>query len=107
MAVVVIVFLAFLFLDGMAWLAIPLAVVLGVLYLRWDVRRHPSIKCRVCNGSGDHLSRLGGFWIARKPFGDCRCCGGKKVHPRFAARFFDPAGRQAIQDKIAKGRRQI
>lgn len=107
MAAVVIVALAFLFLAGPLWLAIPLAVVSGLLYLRWDVRRHQSVACRVCRGSGSHISRLGGFWFFRKPFGDCRCCGGRKAHPRLAAIVLDPAGYREIQDKIRKGRSRI
>lgn len=52
------------------WLALIGAGVLFVAYLRWDIARHPHVKCRRCGGTGRHYSLLQMRW------GDCRRCGG-------------------------------
>ena len=87
-----------------AW---ALGVIIAVIYLRYDVRRNPRVRCRVCKGSGDNDSKLGGTGWIRRPFGDCWCCGGRKSHPRLAGRIFAPAQYKAIKDEIRNARGRI
>lgn len=86
-----------------AWLA---AIPAALLYWRWDIRRHPLVRCRFCSGSGVHSSRIGGGWL-RRPLGDCRFCGGRKGTPRPALRWVDRRRYDEIKDSIAKGRARI
>jgi hypothetical protein len=81
-------------------------VLAAVLYYVRDVKRHQRVPCRVCTGSGDEHSRLGGGGWFRRPFGNCWCCGGRKSHPRLALRIIDPAAHERIKNEIerAKGK---
>jgi hypothetical protein len=45
-------------------------VIGGLLYLRWDIRRHPYVRCRWCKGSGKHFS------VTRLRYGACHHCDG-------------------------------
>lgn len=89
---------------GLASWALGL-IAAGAWYIR-DVKRHPVVRCRVCSGGGDEKSRLGGSGWFRRPFGNCWCCGGKKVHPRPALRFLDAGKYRKIQAEVrqAKGK---
>lgn len=107
--ILVAVFIAVLFLAGSlgAW-AWVLAALAAVAWYLADVRRHPRVACRWpgCKGSGASYSRVGdGRWL-RRPFGDCRCCGGKKAHPRLALRVVAPDRYKSIRTEIerAKGK---
>lgn len=96
----------FLLVHGLGVLAWAGGAVAALLWYRWDVRRHPRVSCRMCRGSGDHRSGISGKHV-RTPFGDCWCCGGRKTHPRFAARLLDPAGHAEEKRRIEKGRAKI
>lgn len=89
----------------------PAAWVLGVIiafaYYRHDVRRNPRVRCRVCKGSGDNMSRLGGAGWLRRPFGNCLCCGGQKSHPRLGARFLAKDQYRDIKNEIRNARERI
>ena len=82
---------------------IVLGIVATAAYYRYDVRRHPRVACRVCGGSGDKVSRLGGGWT-RRPRGACGHCGGKKGFPRPALRVFDSARRKQIMSDISRAK---
>lgn len=88
----------------------PVSWVIGgavaITYWVWDVRRHPRVQCRMCSGSGDHHSKLGGGQF-RRPFGDCWYCGGRKAFPRFGLRFVDRKRYDEIRSKISSGREKI
>jgi hypothetical protein len=92
--------------HGLGAVAWALAVPAALLYWRWDIKRHPRVRCRFCSGSGDHRSRLGGGRF-RKPFGDCWACGGRKAFPRPGLRFVDRKRYDEIKGAIAKGRSKI
>lgn len=81
----------------------------AVLYYIRDVKRHPRVRCRWpgCGGSGSHDSRLGGGKLFRRPSGDCRCCGGRKSHPRLALRLADPDRYAEIRAEIEKGKAKL
>jgi len=99
------VFIAVLFLArGLGALTWVLAAAASVLYFCYDVRHNPRVPCRVCRGSGRQGSRLGGGRVFRRPYRMCRCCGGRKGHPRLAARIIDPASWHRIRDEVAKAR---
>jgi hypothetical protein len=101
-------FIAVLFLArGTGFLAWALAALAAGGYYAWDVRRRPRVPCRACQGSGSNASRLGGSGWFRRPFGDCRCCGGRKSHPRLALRLLAPARYKDIKAEITKGRDSI
>jgi hypothetical protein len=97
----------FLFAHGLGVLALVTSVAAALIWYRRDVRRHPRVRCRMCAGGGDSRSRLGGKGWFRRPFGDCWCCGGRKAHPRLAARFLDPEGYRKIRAEIERGRTKI
>jgi hypothetical protein len=107
MPLIVIAVVTFLLSHEIGFAAWLLGVVAAAGYYRWDVRRHPRVRCRPCTGSGGHESRLGGRGWFRRPFGDCWCCGGRKSHPRLAARLLDPEGYRKIRAEIEKGRTSI
>lgn len=107
MPVVILVVVAFALVHVTGAVAWPLTVLLALAYYWRDVRRHPRVRCRVCSGGGGHHSRIGGGRYLRRPFGDCWCCGGRKAHPRLAARLLDPEGHRKIKADIAKGRSEI
>lgn len=90
-------------LGVLAWV---LAVPAALLYWRWDIKRHPRVACRFCSGGGDHRSRLGGGWF-RRPFGDCRFCGGRKAFPRPGLRWVDRERYDEIKGAIARGKAKI
>jgi hypothetical protein len=83
-------------------------IVLGALaaggYWVHDVKRRPRVACRVCKGSGDSRSRIGGFGPFRRPAGDCGHCGGKKGFPRPALRLVDGGERKKILDGIRRAK---
>lgn len=92
--------------HGLGVVAWVLAVPAAFLYWRWDVKRHPRVRCRACGGSGDHRSKMGGGQL-RRPFGDCWLCGGRKAFPRPGLRFVDRKRYDEIKGAIAKGRSRI
>lgn len=79
-------------------------VVVAAFWYRHDVKRHPRVRCRVCAGSGDEHSRIGGSGQFRRPFGNCWCCGGRKAHPRLALRIVDPGRHRDIKNEIARAK---
>ena len=98
-------FLAVLFLArGLGALAWVLAAAASFSYFWYDVRHNPRVPCRVCKGSGRQGSRLGGGRHFRRPYRKCRCCGGRKGHPRLAARVLDPRGFRRVRDEVRKAR---
>lgn len=83
------------------------AAIPAVAWYWRDVRSHPMVSCRWpgCGGSGAEASRVGGGQVFRQPFGNCRCCGGKKAHPRLALLIFDSARYKKLQAEIRKARK--
>lgn len=83
-------------------------IVIGIIvtagYWVRDVKRRPQVACRVCGGSGDSLSRIGGGVLFRRPLGACGHCGGKKGFPRPALRLVNPGRRKRILDEIARAK---
>lgn len=90
--------------------SVAAGVVIGVLaagvYYWRDVRRHPLVACRVCSGGGAEKSQIAraGSKLIRNPFGDCWCCGGRKVHPRPALRFLDSGQYKRIKAEITRAK---
>src|SRR5690348_7844477 len=84
-----------------------LGIIAGIIaaggYYWHDVKRRPKVACRVCGGSGDSVSRLGGGPL-RRPVGPCSHCGGKKGFPRPALRLLDSGKRRKILDEIDRAR---
>jgi hypothetical protein len=105
--ILVAIFLGTLFVTGGLTHLPVLGVVLGVVvtgsYWVHDVKRHPKVACRVCGGSGDKVSRIGGGPF-RRPRGACGHCGGKKGFPRPGLAIIDPAGRRKILDEIVRAK---
>lgn len=89
------------------WAGIVLAVPAAGVYYWRDVRRRPRVPCRMCTGSGASASHLGGGRYFRKPFGDCRCCGGTKAHARLALWLIDGDRYRTIRDEIRRERELI
>jgi hypothetical protein len=87
-----------------------LGIVFGVIatgaYYVHDVKRHPRVACRVCHGSGDKVSRVGGG-VTRRPRGACSHCGGKKGVPRPALRLIDNSERKKILAGIIQAKKLI
>jgi hypothetical protein len=105
--ILVVIFLVVAFVAGALTHVAAVAVVLGLVvtggYWVYDVKRHPTVACRVCGGSGLKVSRVQTS-VTRTPAGLCGRCGGKKVFPRPALRVIDSSQREQIVSGIKKAR---
>lgn len=93
--------------NPVAIVVIIAAVIGGLAYYRYDVKRRPRRPCRWpgCQGSGISSSRIGRG--LSRPFGSCWCCGGRKSHPRPALRFVDADAYRQLRGEVRQARQRV